>query len=105
MNQPAPRKKTRAGKPSRGVIDANRVRKALFVLASICVGACVVISILAIWDYVGNQAAFKFLASCAVLVGGGILFEQLNRAFGSALSAPPEVDLNPSAAGPTGRRQ
>ncbi len=87
MTEPLPEKALSKRKPSkRGVVDANRVRKGLFVLASLCVGACVLISILAIWDYVGNQSAFKFLASCAVLVGGGVLFEVLNRWFGSALN-------------------
>lgn len=69
----------------RGVIDPERVRKALFALASTCVLACVVISILAIWDYVGNASAYKMLASCGVLVGGGTLFEILNRTFGQPL--------------------
>ena len=68
-----------------GVIDPHKVRRLLFALASTCVAACVLVSILAIWDYVGNQSAYKFLASCAVLVAGGTLFEILNRTFGRSL--------------------
>ncbi len=63
-------------------IDPRKTRFGLFILSSICVLACVVVSILAIWDYTHNDAAYKLIASCGVLIGGGILFELLNRKFG-----------------------
>lgn len=69
----------------KGIIDTRKVRKALFILSSCCIFACVVVSILAIWDYVGNQYAVKFLSSCLVLIAGGLLFEGMNRTFGKAL--------------------
>jgi Na+/proline symporter len=75
----------------RAIINPDKVRKALFTLASVSVLACVVISILAIWDYVGNASAYKMLASCAVMVGGGVLFAILNRVFGE----PIEERLDP----------
>ncbi len=89
MTDATARPAKRRRKPITGIIDPNRVRKGLFALSSACVGACVVISILAIWDYVGNQAAFKSLASCAVLVAGGGLFEILNRTFGKSVEDRP----------------
>jgi uncharacterized membrane protein YjjP (DUF1212 family) len=73
----------------KGIIDTRKVRKALFALSATCIFACVVVSILAIWDYVGNQYAVKFLASCLVLVAGGALFEAMNRTFGKALDQLP----------------
>lgn len=82
--KPTPR---RSPLPKRGVLPPRQVRKLLFAMSSVCVLACVVVSILAIWDYVGNDAAFKMLASCGVLIGGGMLFELLNARFGEPQSA------------------
>ncbi len=65
-----------------GVLPIQRVKTGLFALASACVLLCVVMSILAIWNYVGNASAYKTAASCAVLVVGAALFDQLNRHFG-----------------------
>ena len=65
-----------------GVIDPGKVKTALFILSSGCVAICVVMSILAIWDYVGNDAAFKMIASSGVLGAGAVLFDLLNRKFG-----------------------
>lgn len=73
----------------KGIIDTRKVRKVLFALSTACIFACVVVSILAIWDYVGNQSAVKFLASCLVLMAGGALFEAMNRTFGKALDQLP----------------
>jgi len=65
-----------------GVIDPAKVKTGLFILSSACVAICVVMSILAIWDYIGNDAAFKMIASCGVLGAGAVLFDLLNRKFG-----------------------
>ena len=73
----------------KGIIDTRKVRKVLFAVSTVCIFACVVVSILAIWDYVGNQSAVKFLASCLVLMAGGALFEAVNRTFGKALDRLP----------------
>ena len=90
MNEAKVSQSMQQSRVPRGVLNPNGVRKALFALSALCVLACVVMSILAIWDYVGNQAAFKMLASSGVLFAGGLLFELLNHKFGAALelSAP-----------------
>ncbi len=68
-------------RPKSGVIPLQQVKTGLFILASCCVLVCVVMSILAIWDYVGNGSAYKTVASCGVLVVGSALFERLNEYF------------------------
>lgn len=65
-----------------GVIDPKKVKTGLFVMSVICLAICVVVSILAIWDYVGNHSAFKMIASSGVLIAGASLFELLNKKFG-----------------------
>lgn len=71
-----------AAKLGLGLIDPSKIRVWLFALATACLGICVVISILAIWRYVGSQSAFKTMASCGVLFAGALLFDQLNKKFG-----------------------
>ena len=97
MNEARVHQSMQEKRVARGVLNPHSVRKALFALSAACVLACVVMSILAIWDYVGNDAAFKMLASCGVLVGGGLLFELLNHKFGSALDDSSTVDRPESA--------
>ena len=65
-----------------GLIDPEKIRVWLFALATVCLAICVLISILAIWRYVGSQSAFKTMASCGVLFAGALLFDQLNKKFG-----------------------
>ena len=66
-----------------GLINRSAVNKFLFALVSSSIVISVFMIIFAIWDYVGYEIAHKTVATCATLIGGGILFSFVNDYFGS----------------------
>ena len=66
-----------------GIINRAAVNKFLFSLVAASILISVFMIIFAIWDYIGEEIAHKTVATCATLIGGGILFSFVNDYFGS----------------------
>lgn len=66
-----------------GLINRSAVNKFLFALVACSILISVFMIIFAIWDYVGEEMAYKTVATCATLISGGILFSFVNDYFGS----------------------
>jgi len=66
-----------------GLINRAAVNKFLFALVACSILISVFMIIFLIWDYVGEEIACKTVATCATLIGGGILFSFVNDYFGS----------------------
>lgn len=75
--------KTPASHPKIGLINRAAVNKFLFGLVAVSILICVCMIIFAIWDYVGEEVAYKTVATGTTLIGGGILFSFVNDYFGS----------------------
>ena len=69
--------------PKIGLINRAGVNKFLFVLVAGSILVSVFTAIFAIWDYFGEEVAWKTVATCATLIAGGILFSFVNDYFGS----------------------
>ncbi len=50
------------------------MKRFLFSLTAICIFAAIVICILAIWDYMDTDVAFKSLATIAVILIGAMAY-------------------------------
>ena len=69
--------------PKVGLINRAAVNKFLFALVASSILVCVFMIIFAIWDYIGEEVAYKTVATGATVIGGGILFSFVNDYFGS----------------------
>jgi len=66
-----------------GFINRVLVNKILFAIVANSILISVLMIIFVIWDYIGEQVAYKTVATGATLIGGGILFSFVNDYFGS----------------------
>lgn len=65
-----------------GLLEKSTINRMLFILVAISLVFSVVMVILAIWDYVGRDVAWKTVATCGTIIGGGVLFSKINDYFG-----------------------
>ncbi len=66
-----------------GFVDKKRVKSFLFIVISLSLFISIMIIILAIWDYVGQDFAYKAVATLATLITGLVAFSWINDYFGS----------------------
>lgn len=66
-----------------GIIERKTVNKLLSSLVGFAIVIAVFISILAIWDYVGADVAYKTVATLGTLIAGGVAFGLSNDYFGA----------------------
>jgi NADH:ubiquinone oxidoreductase subunit 4 (subunit M) len=63
------------------------MKRFLFLLSAICIFSAIVICILAIWDYMDSDVAFKSLATIGVILIGAMAYsaarEQLHEKSGA----------------------
>jgi hypothetical protein len=69
----------------KGVFSPRGVRLAAFVVVSLCLLAASAMCILAVWDYVGQDSAWRMLATMGIVVAATAAFTALNEAFGAML--------------------
>jgi len=50
------------------------MKRFLFLLTTVCIFAAIVICILAIWDYMDSEVAFKSLATLGVILIGAMAY-------------------------------
>lgn len=75
--------------PRRGVIDPRLVRLSSFAVSSAALLIATVMTILAIWDRVLEQTAWRAIATLGVLVASALLFNVVNEFFGARLGDLP----------------
>jgi ABC-type protease/lipase transport system fused ATPase/permease subunit len=73
----------------RGVLDPRLVRISSFAVSSGALLLATVLSILAIWDRVLEQTAWRAIATLGVLVASALLFNVVNEFFGARLAELP----------------
>lgn len=71
--------------PKIGLVTRAGVNGFLFMLVAGSIVVSALMIILAIWDYLGEEVVCKAVATCATLIGCGILFGFANDYFGSKL--------------------
>lgn len=79
------------GDPSRkrvGVINLRFIRGLAFLVISISVIACAVLGVMAVWQFVPIDFAWKSLVSLAIISFAMALFVSLNEGFGPAVRGP-----------------
>jgi hypothetical protein len=69
----------------RGVLHATRVRFTSFVVISLSLFAASVQCILAVWNYVGEDTAWRSLATLGIVAATMVVFTILNEMFGSMI--------------------
>jgi len=83
--------------PRRGVLDPRLVRLSSFAVSSGALLLATVLSILAIWERVLEQTAWRAIATLGVLVASALLFNVVNEFFGARLGelGPPRTPSLP----------
>ena len=71
-----------------GLINRAAVNKFLFILVAGSILISIFMIIFTIWDYIGEEIAYKTVATGSTLIGGGILFSFVNDYFGSKTISP-----------------
>lgn len=72
----------------RGLINPRIVRGTAFALITITLLVCTVLSILAIWDYMQQDALWRALATLAVVTVACFFFSAVNERLGG--ESPPD---------------
>ncbi len=75
--------------PRRGVLDPRMVRLSSFAISSGALLLATVLSVLAIWERVLEQTAWRAIATLGVLVASALLFNVVNEFFGARLGELP----------------
>jgi hypothetical protein len=67
---------------SKGMINPRKVKLASFVIISICIIACTVISILGVWDFTRNDTVWRAFATFVIVALSAWFFAIVNERFG-----------------------
>ena len=67
----------------RGVVSPRIVRGAAFAVTLVCILIAVVAALLAIWEFSGEDTAWRTVASCAIIGGSAVLLSVVNTLLGS----------------------
>jgi len=63
-------------------MDKDKMKKFLFILTSGCIFIAVFICVLAIWEYVEPDVAWKTIATVGVILVGAMAFNATNEQIG-----------------------
>lgn len=88
------------GDPSRmrvGVINLRFIRCLAFLVISGSVIACAVLGVLAVWEYVTVDIAWRALTSLGIIAIATAIFVALNEGFGPAVRGPVSKATNEGA--------
>jgi uncharacterized membrane protein YqjE len=67
---------------NKGFFNAKVVKTIAFTLLTICLLGCIVLSILAIWDYANRDTLWRMIATLGVIGLGSAIFAYINGVFG-----------------------
>jgi len=71
-----------SGRPKpRGYLKPVLVARFSFWTTTVCVLVAVVVSILAIWQFMGTDSLWRTVATCAVIAAGTLAFSWINGLF------------------------
>jgi hypothetical protein len=65
----------------RGYLNPTLVARFAFWTTTVCVLIAVVVSILAIWQFMGTDSLWRTVATCAVIAAGTLAFSWINGLF------------------------
>lgn len=67
---------------NKGFFNAKIVKTISFTLLTLCLLGCIVLSILAIWDYADRDTLWRMIATLGVIGLGSAIFAYINGVFG-----------------------
>lgn len=68
--------------PPRGMINPVRVKIISFAIISVCIFACAIISILAVWNFAENDAVWRAFSTFLIVALATWVFAIVNERFG-----------------------
>lgn len=67
---------------ARGMINPRKVKMLSFAIISICIVACALICILAVWDFANNDSVWRAFSTFLIVASATWIFAVINERFG-----------------------